>query len=38
MVMPDHVPQIEGDAGGHKAFAFSFGYIQALFEQLRREA
>lgn len=38
MVMPDHVPQIEGDTGGHKAFAFSFGYIQALLEQLRREA
>jgi mannonate dehydratase len=37
MVMPDHVPQIEGDTGGHKAFAFSFGYIQGLFEQLRRE-
>lgn len=38
MVMPDHVPQIDGDTGGHKAFAFSFGYIQGLLEQLRREA
>ncbi len=38
MVMPDHVPQIEGDTGGQKAFAFCFGYIQALLQQLRSEA
>jgi len=38
MVMPDHVPQIEGDPGGQKAFAFCFGYIQALLQQLRTEA
>jgi len=37
MVMPDHVPQIGGDAGGQKAFAFCFGYIQALLQQLRTE-
>ena len=30
MLMPDHVPTIEGDAGGRQAFAFAFGYIQAL--------
>ena len=30
MIMPDHVPQIAGDPQGHKAFAFCFGYIQAL--------
>jgi mannonate dehydratase len=35
MVMPDHVPQIVGDAGGQKAFAYCFGYIQALLQQLR---
>ena len=32
MLMPDHVPQIEGDTGGHQAFAFSFGYIRALMQ------
>jgi mannonate dehydratase len=37
MVMPDHVPQIGGDQGGQKAFAFCFGYIQALLQQLRAE-
>ena len=38
MIMPDHVPQIAGDSGGQKAFAFCFGYIQALLQQLRAEA
>lgn len=38
MIMPDHVPQIVGDVGGQKAFAFCFGYIQALLQQLRAEA
>jgi len=38
MIMPDHVPQIAGDAGGQKAFAFCFGYIQALLQALRAEA
>jgi mannonate dehydratase len=38
MIMPDHVPQIVGDTGGQKAFAFCFGYIQALLQQLRTEA
>jgi mannonate dehydratase len=38
MIMPDHVPVIAGDPGGHKAFAFCFGYIQALLQQLRQEA
>jgi mannonate dehydratase len=38
MVMPDHVPQIAGDTGGQKAFAFCFGYIQALLQQLRADA
>jgi mannonate dehydratase len=32
MVMPDHVPSIEGDADHYKAFSFCFGYIQALLE------
>jgi mannonate dehydratase len=38
MIMPDHVPQIAGDTGGQKAFAFCFGYIQALLQQLRSAA
>jgi mannonate dehydratase len=38
MVMPDHVPGIEGDAGGAQAFAYCFGYIQALLQLLDWEA
>jgi mannonate dehydratase len=38
MVMPDHVPGIEGDRGGAQAFAFTFGYIQAAIRQLASEA
>jgi mannonate dehydratase len=38
MIMPDHVPQIAGDVGGQKAFAYCFGYIQALLQTLRAEA
>ena len=37
MLMPDHVPHIEGDAGGRQAFAFAFGYIQALLQIVRLE-
>lgn len=37
MIMPDRVPQIVGDAGGHKAFAYGFGYIQALLQIERRQ-
>ena len=32
MIMPDHVPQIEGDADRAQAFAFAFGYIQGLIQ------
>lgn len=38
MVMPDHVPHIEGDTNGAQAFAFAFGYIQALVQLVNREA
>ena len=34
MFMPDHVPQIDGDDGGKQAFAFAFGYIQALIQMV----
>ncbi|MBI3909324.1 MAG: mannonate dehydratase [Armatimonadetes bacterium] len=37
MLMPDHVPQIEGDTGAWQAFAFAFGYIQALIQLVSRE-
>jgi mannonate dehydratase len=34
MLMPDHVPRIEGDDGGRQAFAFSYGYIRALIQMV----
>jgi len=38
MLMPDHVPKIDQDAGGRQAFAFCFGYIQALIQMVNQEA
>lgn len=38
MLMPDHVPRIDGDAGGRQAFAYCFGYIQALIQMVNQEA
>jgi mannonate dehydratase len=35
MLMPDHVPIIEGDEGGRQAFAFAFGYIRGLMQAAR---
>jgi mannonate dehydratase len=32
MLMPDHVPVIEGDAAGRQAFAFAYGYIRGLMQ------
>jgi mannonate dehydratase len=32
MLMPDHVPNIEGDHGGLQAFAFAYGYIRGLMQ------
>jgi mannonate dehydratase len=37
MLMPDHVPQIEGDKTG-LGFAFEIGYIQAIIQTVRNEA
>ena len=37
MLMPDHVPHIEGDEGGRQAFAYCFGYIQALIQMVNDE-
>ena len=38
MLMPDHVPKIDGDAGGRQAFAFVFGYIRAILQLLESES
>jgi mannonate dehydratase len=38
MMMPDHVPKIEGDARGFQAFAYTFGYIKALIAALSADA
>jgi mannonate dehydratase len=38
MIMPDHVPKIPGDEGGEQAFAYAFGYINALFQLVNQEA
>ncbi|WP_375451333.1 mannonate dehydratase [uncultured Devosia sp.] len=32
MIMPDHVPDIDGEAPFETAFAFAFGYIIGLFQ------
>ena len=36
MLMPDHVPQIEGDTTG-LGFAFEIGYIQAIIQTVKNE-
>ena len=38
MMMPDHVPSIDGDARGAQAFAYTFGYIKALIAAVEAEA
>jgi mannonate dehydratase len=38
MIMPDHVPHIDGDLGNAQAFAYAFGYIQALIRVVGGEA
>jgi mannonate dehydratase len=38
MMMPDHVPTIEGDTGNLQGFAFAFGYIKALIAAVSAEA
>jgi mannonate dehydratase len=37
MLMPDHVPKIQGDSDGRQAFAYCFGYIQALIQVINEE-
>jgi D-mannonate dehydratase len=38
MMMPDHVPKIEGDANSYQAFVFAFGYIKALIAAVAAES
>ncbi len=38
MLMPDHVPVIEGDAGGKQAFAYAYGYMRALIQMVNEES
>ena len=38
MLMPDHMPRIEGDEQGRQAFAFGFGYIRALIQLVNQGA
>jgi mannonate dehydratase len=37
MLMPDHVPHIPGDTNGYQAFAYAFGYINALIQMVKEE-
>jgi mannonate dehydratase len=38
MLMPDHVPRIDGDGRGLQAFAYTFGYIKALIAAVFAES
>jgi len=35
--MPGHVPKISGDEDGRQAFAYCFGYIEALIQMVNAE-
>jgi mannonate dehydratase len=37
MIMPDHVPHVEGDDEQHEGFAFALGYIKALIAAVSAE-
>ncbi len=37
MMMPDHVPKIQGDTNSYQGFAFAFGYIKALIAAVAAE-
>jgi len=38
MMMPDHVPQVEGDTNRFQGFAFALGYIKALIAAVAAES
>lgn len=37
MIMPDHVPKHDEDPGGSQAFAFCYGYLNALIKAVNAE-
>jgi mannonate dehydratase len=37
MLMPDHVPRVEGDTGQMQGFAFAIGYIKAIIAAVSAE-
>ncbi|HTL03870.1 MAG TPA: mannonate dehydratase, partial [Vicinamibacterales bacterium] len=37
MLMPDHVPRVEGDTGSMQGFAFAVGYIKAIIAAVSAE-
>jgi len=38
MILPDHVPRIEGDQGSRQAFAFAWGYMKSLMDLVNNES
>lgn len=38
MIMPDHVPHLDADPGSRQAFAYAFGYINALLQTIQNES
>ena len=38
MLMPDHVPHVDGDEGSMQGFAFAIGYIKAIIAAVSAEA
>jgi mannonate dehydratase len=38
MIMPDHVPKMEGDTQSGQAFAYCYGYIRALLQMVEAES
>ena len=37
MIMPDHVPKHDDDPSGSQAFAFCYGYLNALIKAVNSE-
>ncbi|MBM3739617.1 MAG: TIM barrel protein [Acidobacteria bacterium] len=37
MLMPDHVPSLDGDPGGERQFTYTLGYIKALIRAVEAE-
>jgi mannonate dehydratase len=37
MIMPDHVPLIDGDTKRRYAYSFALGYIQAAIQMVKHQ-